>query len=50
MRVYLDNCCFNRPFDDQRQVRVRLGAEAKEDPATHPRSEDGTGVVVRLGL
>ena len=28
MRVYLDNCCFNRPFDDQRQTRVRLEAEA----------------------
>lgn len=29
MRVYLDNCCFNRPFDDQRLTRVRLEAEAK---------------------
>lgn len=29
MRVYLDICCFNRPFDDQRQLRVRLEAEAK---------------------
>jgi len=29
MRVYLDNCCFNRPFDDQSQARVRLEAEAK---------------------
>ncbi len=28
-RVYLDNCCFNRPFDDQGQVRVRLETEAK---------------------
>jgi predicted nucleic acid-binding protein len=28
VRVYLDNCCFNRPFDDQRQMRVRLEAEA----------------------
>jgi hypothetical protein len=27
--VYLDNCCFNRPFDDQGQVRVRLETEAK---------------------
>ncbi len=26
--VYLDNCCFNRPFDDQRQVRVQVEAEA----------------------
>jgi predicted nucleic acid-binding protein len=29
MRVYLDICCFNRPFDDQSQARVRLEAEAK---------------------
>ena len=29
MRVYLDNCCFNRPFGDQRQTRVRLEVEAK---------------------
>lgn len=28
MRVYLDNCYLNRPFDDQRQMRVRLEAEA----------------------
>ena len=24
MRVYLDNCVFNRPFDDQASERVRL--------------------------
>lgn len=29
MRVYLDNCCFNRPFDDQSRARVRLETEAK---------------------
>ncbi len=29
MRIYLDNCCFNRPFDDQKQTRIRLEAEAK---------------------
>lgn len=28
-RVYLDNCCFNRPFDDQGQARVRLETEAR---------------------
>ena len=28
MRVYLDMCCLKRPFDDQSQPRVRLGAEA----------------------
>jgi len=29
MRIYLDNCCFNRPFDDQRQVKIRIETEAK---------------------
>ncbi|MDR0764761.1 MAG: hypothetical protein LBE65_04120 [Synergistaceae bacterium] len=28
MRVYLDNCCYNRPFDDLSQDRVYLEAEA----------------------
>ena len=28
-RVYLDNCCFNRPFDDQSHVKIRLETEAK---------------------
>lgn len=28
MRVYLDVCCLNRPFDDQTQDRIRLEAEA----------------------
>ncbi|MEW6327914.1 MAG: PIN domain protein [Thermodesulfobacteriota bacterium] len=29
MKIYLDNCCFNRPFDNQSQIRIRLEAEAK---------------------
>jgi hypothetical protein len=29
LRVYLDNCCFNRPFDDQSQTRIRIETEAK---------------------
>ncbi len=29
MKIYLDNCCFNRPFDDQTQLRIKLEAEAK---------------------
>ena len=28
MLVYLDMCCLKRPFDDQRQARVRLESEA----------------------
>jgi hypothetical protein len=29
MKLYMDNCCFNRPFDDQSQLRIRLESEAK---------------------
>ncbi len=29
MKIYLDNCCFNRPFDDQSQPRILLESEAK---------------------
>ncbi len=29
MRIYLDMCCFNRPYDDQTQARIRLETEAK---------------------
>jgi len=29
MKIYLDNCCFNRPFDDQSQLRIKLESEAK---------------------
>lgn len=28
MRIYLDVSCLNRPFDDQRQSRIRLESEA----------------------
>ena len=28
IRIYLDACCLNRPFDDQTQARIRLEAEA----------------------
>lgn len=29
MRIYLDNCCYNRPYDDQTQTRISLEAQAK---------------------
>jgi len=28
-RLYLDNCCFNRPYDDQAYLTVYLETEAK---------------------
>ncbi|MDR0581896.1 MAG: hypothetical protein LBG31_02915 [Prevotellaceae bacterium] len=29
VRIYLDNCCFNRPFDEQSQLKIKLETEAK---------------------
>ncbi len=29
MKIYLDNCCFNRPFDTQLDIKIRLETEAK---------------------
>lgn len=29
MRVYLDMCCYNRPYDDQSQFRVALETQSK---------------------
>ena len=27
--VYLDNCCYNRPYDDQTQIKISLETQAK---------------------
>ena len=29
MKIYLDNCCYNRPFDQQDNLRVHLESLAK---------------------
>jgi hypothetical protein len=29
MRIYLDNCCFNRPYDDQTQIKIEVETKAK---------------------
>lgn len=29
MRVYLDYCCYNRPYDNQAQVRISLESQVK---------------------
>ncbi len=29
MKIYLDNCIFNRPFDNQKDIRIRIETEAK---------------------
>jgi len=28
-KIYLDNCCYNRPYDDQTQLRIELETKAK---------------------
>jgi hypothetical protein len=28
-RVYLDNCCFNRPYDDQSSPQIQFETRAK---------------------
>ncbi len=29
MLIYLDNCCYNRPYDDQQQLSIHLETQAK---------------------
>ena len=29
LKIYLDNCCYNRPYDDQSQIRISLETQAK---------------------
>ena len=29
MRIYLDNCAYNRPFDDKNQLTIHMEADAK---------------------
>lgn len=38
MRIYLDVCCLNRPFDDQTQDRIHLESEAVVIILKHVRS------------
>ncbi|MEW6419572.1 MAG: PIN domain-containing protein [Nitrospirota bacterium] len=39
MRIYLDVCCLNRPFDDQVQDRVRLESEAVLSVLNHSKAK-----------
>lgn len=29
IKLYLDNCCFNRPYDDQNYISIKIESEAK---------------------
>ena len=44
--LYLDMCCFNRPYDDQTQTRIRLETQAKLELQTHVKA--GTEALATL--
>ncbi len=29
MRIYLDNCCYNRPYDSQESFKISMETRAK---------------------
>ena len=31
LKLYLDNCCYNRPFDDLRQEKINLEARSNRN-------------------
>lgn len=43
MKIYLNVCCLNRPFDDQTQTRIHLEAEAVLSIIQSVETEDGNG-------
>jgi hypothetical protein len=47
-RLYLDNCCFNRPFDDQQQLKIWLETQAKL--SIRQQVLGGTYELARIGL
>ncbi len=40
MKIYLDNFCFNRPFDDQSPITIRLETKAKLNIQQKVKSKD----------
>ena len=48
MRIYMDVCCLNRPFDDLSQDRVYLEAEAVLSIVSH--CEKGKWVLLASGI
>ena len=42
--VYFDVCCLNRPFDDQKQDRIHLEAEAVLLIITHIQAREWTWI------
>lgn len=49
MKIYLDNCCYNRPYDDQSQLRISLETQAKlhiQDLVKHKKADLVTSYVL----
>ena len=44
MKIYLDVCCLNRPFDDQTQDRIHLESEAVITILKHVETGDWTWI------
>jgi predicted nucleic acid-binding protein len=42
MKLYLDNCCYNRPFDDQSQERIHLESTSVLAVVKRARAETDT--------
>ena len=50
LRIYFDNCCYNRPYDDQSQIRISLEAQAKifiQNVVRYGKLELATSFVLR---
>ena len=43
-KLYLDICCYNRPFDDQTQINIRLETEAKLHIQAEIRADEYSSV------
>lgn len=39
IKIYLDNCCFNRPYDDQNLLSIFLETQAKLSIQEYVRTE-----------
>jgi len=50
MKVYLDACCLNRPFDDQTQDRIHLESEAVLTVLKHIEAGDWVWIVSSVVL
>ena len=48
-KIYLDCCCFNRPYDKQKQLRISLETQAKVD-IQHRIANDDLYLVVSTML